>query len=50
VAGLYGVGVPFWAAQAVPLVAALFVISLLVYAAVRWTRALGRALEDEPPP
>jgi CPA2 family monovalent cation:H+ antiporter-2 len=49
VAGLYGIGVPFWAAQAVPPIVGVLLVTLLVVAAVRWTRALGRALEDEPP-
>jgi CPA2 family monovalent cation:H+ antiporter-2 len=50
VATLYGFGVPFWLARLIPLVLALLVMSLLGAAAVRATRALGRALEDEPPP
>jgi len=49
VAELYGWGVPFWIAQVIPAFLALLVIAVLVVAAVRATRALGRALEDEPP-
>jgi hypothetical protein len=50
VATLYGWGVPFWLARAIPMLLALIVIGLVMGAAARAMRALSRALEDEPPP